>query len=151
MEFHNLDRICSFMLSKLLIYLVRLVIINYAFQKLLKPRLRMFISTKPLNSKNRFLSCRVKRLFFGRSQFFEMTRISGALDDNWYSGNCLEMDIGEANHTAMISRYVHLGGYEIFEFVSTDIIVGFISLIECHMIPCLIAVGKIYTYLISER
>ena len=84
-----------------------------------------------------------KRPFFGRSHVCEMTKITEALDDNGYGGNCLHLDIGEAKYTALKGRHVHISGYEIFEYVSPGILVGFISVIVSNKLPYSIAFGKI--------
>ena len=73
-----------------------------------------------------------------------MTEYSGALDNSNFDSNTILID-------CEVSRYIYISGLEIFEFVTSDKIVDYISLLVNNMTPYVFAVGSRYTYFIPTH
>ena len=73
-----------------------------------------------------------------------MTEFSGIPDNSIFDGNSILLECED-------SKYIYISGLEIFDFMSSDKIIDYISLMGNNMTPYVFAVGSRYTYFISKH
>ena len=73
-----------------------------------------------------FLSFQAKNIFIGISKICSMTEFSGALKNSNFDGNTILLECED-------SKYVHTSGLEIFEFITSDKVIDYISLMGNNM------------------
>ena len=91
-----------------------------------------------------FLSSQAKNKFICKSKTCSMTEFSGALKNPNFDGKTFSLECEK-------SKYVFISGLEIFEFITSNKIIDYISLMGNNMTPYVFALGSKYTYLISTR
>ena len=85
-----------------------------------------------------------KQKIVGKSKICGKTDFSGALDNSKFHGKTILLEFED-------SKYIYISGLEIFEFMTSDNFVDYISLMGNSMAPYVLAVGSRYSYFISTQ
>ena len=91
-----------------------------------------------------FLSFQTKHIFISKSKVCKMTEFSEAMDNPFYDGNTILLEI-EGN------EYMYISGSELYEFKTEGEIVDYTSLMGNNMCPYAVLIGEEYTYFIDNR
>ena len=90
------------------------------------------------NDENIIFEVNPMETFIGKSHLCEMTKFSGARDNEVFNGNTIVLEIGKENDK---HKYVYIGGDMVCSFLTNDRIYKYISNMAINLSPCSIAIG----------